>query len=290
MTSLTGDPDRYGVVGHPVAHSRSPFIHRRFAAETGESIRYERFDVPPGQFPAAVGALAEAGILGLNVTLPHKLDALAFADRLTDRARDAGAVNTLAWTTAGEVLGDNTDGAGLLRDLIVNLGTRLGGSRIALLGAGGAARGALAALTAVPVDELPGEIVIANRTRSKADELAAEYATRGPVSAGGYESLDGHFGLLINATSASLAGAVPPIPAAAVDGDSLCYDMMYQAGPTAFLKWAHAAGAGRCADGTGMLVEQAAESFALWRGVRPETGAVLTALKAALAAADSGNV
>lgn len=283
MTPPTGDPDRYGVVGHPVAHSRSPFIHRRFAAATGESLSYERFDVRPGQFAAAVSALADAGIRGLNVTLPHKLDALAFAHRLTDRARDAGAVNTLAWTTRDEVLGDNTDGAGLLRDLIVNLGSRLGGSRIALLGAGGAARGALAALTAVPDDERPVEIVIANRTESKADQLAAAFAARGPVTACGYARLAGPYDLFINATAASLAGDVPPVPAASVHGATLCYDMMYQSGPTPFLEWARAAGAGKCADGTGMLVEQAAESFALWRGVRPETGPVLAALRAALA-------
>ena len=283
MTRTPGDPDRYGVVGHPVAHSRSPFIHRRFAAATGESLSYERFDVRPGQFAAAVSALVDDGIRGLNVTLPHKLDALTFADRLTDRARDAGAVNTLAWTTAEEVLGDNTDGAGLLRDLVVNLGSRLGGSRIALLGAGGAARGALAALTAVPEDERPAGIVIANRTESKADRLATAFAARGPVTASGYERLGGPYDLLINATSASLAGDVPPVPAASVHDATLCYDMMYQSGPTPFLEWARAAGAGQLADGTGMLVEQAAESFVLWRGIRPETGPVLAALRAALA-------
>jgi len=282
VTAPERPPDRYAVVGHPVDHSRSPFIHRRFAAATGQSLTYERIDIPPGAFAPRVADFGRQGGRGLNVTLPYKFDALSFAERLTDRARDAGAVNTLAWLDDGVVLGDNTDGTGLVRDLTVNLGLRLGSARVLLLGAGGAARGALAALAA----SRPGEIVIANRTPARADALAADFAGGGSVRSCGYESLTGRFDLVVNATSASLAGDVPPVPPAVVDDGTLCYDMMYGKGPTAFLVWAADQGAGRRADGVGMLVEQAAESFALWRGVRPATGPVLTELRARLAGID----
>lgn len=275
-------PDRYAVVGHPVAHSRSPFIHRRFAEATDQRLSYERIDVPPEAFDERVAAFGEAGGRGLNVTLPHKFAALAFADRLTARALDAGAVNTLAWQPEG-VLGDNTDGAGLIRDLTRNLGLVLADRRILLLGAGGAARGALPALAA----EAPGEILIVNRTEARAVELAGAFAGRGRIEARTFEALQGRFDLIVNATAASLADAVPPVPTAVVDDGTLCYDMMYGARPTAFLRWAGSAGAGRVADGTGMLVEQAAESFELWRGIRPDTAPVLAELRALLA--DAGD-
>ncbi len=275
-----GAIDRYAVVGHPVAHSYSPFIHRLFAEDTGQRLVYDRIDVPPGEFRRRVDEFGAGGGRGLNVTLPHKFAAFEYAERLTGRARDAGAVNTLAWQPDG-VLGDNTDGAGLLRDLRANLGFEPAGARILLLGAGGAARGALPPLA----DEAPDAIVIANRTPARAERLAADFGGRGAIAACSFEGITGRFDLVLNATSASLANAVPAVPADAVDAGTLCYDMMYGKGPTAFLRWASAAGAGRLADGTGMLVEQAAESFALWRGVRPETGPVLDALRARLAAA-----
>ena len=278
--SGTDTPDRYAVVGHPVAHSRSPFIHARFAAATGQDLVYGLIDIPPGAFRERVDAFAADGGRGLNVTLPYKFEARDYADVLTDRARDAGAVNTLAWQTDGSVLGDNTDGAGLVRDLEHNLQRPLAGRRILLLGAGGAARGALPSLAAAG----PAAIVVANRTHGRAVALAADFADRAPVEAQAFDVLEGAFDLVINATSASIEDAVPPVPARVIGGGTLCYDMMYGAEPTAFLRWAVPAGAGAVADGIGMLVEQAAESFALWRGLRPETGPVLAALRAQLAA------
>jgi shikimate dehydrogenase len=271
--------DRYAVVGHPVSHSLSPFIHRRFAEATGQRLSYERIDVLPDEFAFRVGAFGAAGGRGLNVTLPHKFAAREFADRLTERGRVAGAVNTLAWEADGQVLGDNTDGAGLVEDLRSNIGLDLAGCRILLLGAGGAARGALPALA----EAGPAAIVVANRTPARADILAADFAAWGAIEACAFERLEGRFGLIVNATAASLEDRVPAVPPAVVDADTLCYDMMYGKGPTAFLRWAAAAGAGRCADGSGMLVEQAAESFFLWRGVRPATGPVLAELRARLA-------
>jgi shikimate dehydrogenase len=270
--------DRYAVVGHPVSHSLSPFIHRRFAEATGQRLSYERIDVLPDAFARRVGAFAAAGGRGLNVTLPHKFAALEFADRLTERARIAGAVNTLAWEADGRVLGDNTDGAGLLEDLRSNLGLDPAGRRILLLGAGGAARGALPALAGAG----PAAIVIANRTPARADGLAADFAGWGDIEACAFERLEGPFDLIVNATAASLKDSVPPVPSDVVDADTLCYDMMYGKDPTVFLRWAAAAGAGRLADGSGMLVEQAAESFLLWRGIRPLTGPVLAELRARL--------
>lgn len=272
-------PDRYAVVGHPVAHSRSPFIHARFATATGQNLAYGLIDIPPGEFRERVDAFAADGGRGLNVTLPYKFEAFDYAGRLTERARDAGAVNTLAWQPDGSVLGDNTDGAGLVRDLEQNLHRPLAGRRVLLLGAGGAARGALPALAAAA----PDAIVVANRTHARAVALAADFADRATIEACEFDRLDGRFELVINATAASIDDAVPPVPARVVDGGTLCYDMMYGAAPTAFLRWAAAAGVGECADGIGMLVEQAAESFALWRGVRPATGPVLAALRAQLA-------
>jgi shikimate dehydrogenase len=283
--STTGAPDRYAVVGHPVAHSRSPYIHARFAEATGQHLVYGLIDIPPGTFRERVDAFAADGGRGLNVTLPYKFEAFDYAGRLTERARDAGAVNTLAWQSDGSVLGDNTDGAGLVRDLEQNLHRPLAGRRVLLLGAGGAARGALPALAAAA----PGAIVVANRTHAKAVALAADFADRARIESCEFERLDGRFDLVVNATAASIDDAVPPVPTQVVDGGTVCYDMMYGAAPTAFLRWAAEAGAGEYADGIGMLVEQAAESFALWRGVRPETGPVLAALRAQLAEEVAGD-
>jgi shikimate dehydrogenase len=267
-------PDQYAVFGHPVGHSRSPWIHARFAELTGQVLSYEAYDVPPGGFADALaGFLAEGG-KGLNITVPHKLAAFAAAEQLTPRAKRAGAVNTLA-AQPGGLLGDNTDGAGLLRDLEQNVGLDLAGKRILLVGAGGAARGAMAPLLAAR----PAMLVIANRNTEKAEALAAEFAAEGPVQCVALAAAHGPFDIVINATSASLAGELPVLPDDAAGTGSFCYDMAYGAEPTAFMRWATARGASGVADGVGMLVEQAAESFALWRGVRPPTAPVLAELR-----------
>jgi len=265
-----GATDLYGLVGHPVAHSRSPLIHRRFAEQTGQRIEFELIDVEPGHFEQEVARFRQRGGRGLNITLPYKSDAFRFADRLSERALQAEAVNTLTWPEHGEVFGDNTDGTGLVTDLQVNLDIRLSGIRILLMGAGGAARGALGPLCA----SQPAEIIVANRTFDRATALAKRFSGKVPVVACDYADLDGRFDLIINATSASLAGEMPPLPRNIVGKDTVAYDMMYQSGPTAFMRWASTHGAATVADGVGMLVEQAAESFRLWRGVRPKTQTV----------------
>ena len=269
--------DLYGLIGHPVEHSRSPLIHRLFADQTEQRIEYLLIDAPPGRFQSEVDRFRARGGLGLNVTLPYKLDAQRLCSRLTQRAAQAGAVNTLAWQDGG-LLGDNTDGDGLVRDLRDNLGVHVRGSRILLIGAGGAARGAIGSLLRAE----PVELSIANRTADRALALAAEFSAAGPVRGRSFESLEDGFDIIINATSASLSDEVPAIPAAAVGPSTFCYDMMYSSCPTAFLRWARAGGAAGSADGLGMLVEQAAESFLLWRGVRPDTGPVLEEVRRGL--------
>lgn len=273
--TATRETALYGLVGHPVAHSRSPFIHQRFAEQCGLRMRYELIDVAPGHFRSDVGSFRARGGRGLNVTLPYKGEACGYATRLSARARIAGAVNTLAWLDDGTLLGDNTDGAGLVTDLRENLGFDPLGRRILVMGAGGAARGAIQPL----LDHRPAQLVIANRTVERAAALAVEFAALGPVEASPYATLSGCFDLILNATSASLSGAVPAVPEAVIGTDSLCYDMYYAKGPTAFLSWAAAAGCRRLADGTGMLVEQAADTFELWRGIRPDTSPVLEELR-----------
>jgi len=274
---MTGaaEPALYGLVGHPVAHSRSPLIHRLFAEQSGQHIDYVLIDVAPGYFQHEVRVFRDRGGSGLNVTLPYKGEAFEFASRLSDRAQTARAVNTLAWQDDGTLFGDNTDGAGLVTDLLQNLDFQPAGRRILLMGAGGAARGAITPL----LETKPAKLVIANRTVDRAAALAAEFAQAGPVEACCYDALDDRFDLVVNATSASLAQQVPPLPAATIGTDSLCYDMYYAAGPTAFLRWAAENGCTRLADGTGMLVEQAAETFRLWRGNRPDTAPVLDEIR-----------
>lgn len=266
--------DRYAVVGHPVAHSRSPRIHAAFAEQVGHALQYDAIDIAPGQFDAEVGRFFTEGGKGLNITLPYKQDAYRFADRLTRRARQAGAVNTLARQADGCIVGDNTDGAGLLRDMLVNQHWQLQGKRVLVLGAGGAVRGVLGPL----LEQQPAALVIANRTASKAENLATAFGE--PVSGCGYDALGGQFfDVVINGTSASLSGELPPLPEGLLADGACCYDMMYGVEPTVFLQWALQHGA-NTADGLGMLVEQAAESFVLWRDVRPQTAAVLAALRA----------
>lgn len=270
--------DRYAVFGHPVEHSQSPFIHARFAAQTGQDLRYEARLAPLDGFAAAVDDFQASGGLGANVTVPFKEEAFRLCTRLTPRAERAGAVNTLVLT--GDRLGDNTDGAGLVRDLIHNLGRGLQGQRLLLLGAGGAARGVAAPLLAAQ----PQSLTIANATLAKAIRLAEEMADLGTVVAGGFAELSGRqFDVIINATSASLSGAVLPLPSGIFAPGSLAYDLMYGKDETLFMAQARAMGAAMQADGLGMLVEQAAEAFVLWRGVRPETAPVRAELRALLA-------
>ncbi|WP_295472010.1 shikimate dehydrogenase [uncultured Pseudomonas sp.] len=272
--------DHYVVFGNPIGHSKSPLIHSLFAEQTGQALDYRTALAPLDDFAAFARAFFATG-RGANVTVPFKEQAFALADRLTERARRAGAVNTLARQADGTLLGDNTDGAGLVRDLTVNAGLSLRGKRILVLGAGGAVRGALEPLLA----EGPAVVTIANRTLEKAEQLVQEFADLGPLSASGFDWLEEPVEVIINATSASLSGERPPIAASLIQpGMTFCYDMMYAKEPTTFCRWAAEQGALQAMDGLGMLVEQAAEAFELWRGVRPDSAPVLAELRRQLAA------
>lgn len=262
--------DRYAVIGHPVAHSKSPWIHAEFARATGQDVDYGRVEASPGGFAAAVQAFRAAGGKGLNVTLPFKEEAFALCAEASPRACAARVVNTLAFRE--EVFGDNTDGVGLVRDLAQNLDVAMKGCRVLLLGAGGAAQGVVGAL----LDAGVGALVVANRTVSRARALAARFPG---VKAQGFEALADTFDIVVNATSAGLADAGPPLPPGVLRPGVLAYEMVYGR-DTPFLAAARAAGA-RPSDGLGMLVEQAAESFLVWRGVRPATGPVLERLRRA---------
>ena len=271
--------DRYVVFGNPIGHSKSPMIHKLFAEQTGQSLDYSTLLAPLEDFSGCATAFFQEG-RGANVTVPFKEQAFRMADSLTERARRAGAVNTLSKLADGTLLGDNTDGAGLVRDLTVNCGISLRGKRVLLLGAGGAVRGALEPLLA----ERPAVLVIANRTVEKAEQLAQQFADLGPVFPSGFDWLEESVDVIINATSASLAGELPPIsPSLIQAGHTFCYDMMYSKEPTAFCRWASEHGAAQSVDGLGMLVEQAAEAFLLWRGVRPDSTPVLAELRRQLA-------
>ena len=284
--------DRYVVVGNPVAHSRSPFIHAAFAQQTGEAVEYGRLEAPLDAFAETVRAFLEGGGHGFNVTVPFKLQAYDLADRLTPRAEAAGAVNTM-WIEDGLIHGDNTDGFGLVRDIQDNLDTLLEDKRVLLLGAGGAAMGAMLPL----LECRPSRIVVANRTASRASDMLEEFVEAadsfGVESWGGgldaleHLSEDEACDVVINASSSSLHGELPPVPEFLLGEGVLAYDMMYGAEPTVFLRHAAQCGA-RTADGLGMLVEQAAEAFYIWRGVRPRTAPVLADLRAALQAERKG--
>jgi shikimate dehydrogenase len=268
--------DRYAVIGNPIAHSKSPDIHARFAQQTGQAMVYERLLAPLDGFAATVHAFVREGGKGANVTVPFKLQAHVLATRLTERAQAAGAVNTLSFY--GEaILGDNTDGIGLIADIVRNAGIRLPGARILLLGAGGAARGAVLPL----LEAHPAKLVIANRTAAKAAELAARFAANGPVLASDLGSLREPFDLVVNATSASLSANVPPVAPVVFGQGSLAYDMMYGKDETTFMRFARQHGAA-VRDGLGMLIEQAAESFFVWRGVRPDTAPIFAELRGKL--------
>jgi shikimate dehydrogenase len=270
--------DKYCVIGNPIAHSKSPDIHAAFAAATGQDIAYERCLAPLDGFADTVRGLIAQGYRGANVTVPFKLEAAALATRLEERARLAGAVNTLRFDN-GEIVGDNTDGPGLVADIVRNAGVPLAGKRVLLLGAGGAARGVILPFLRENLDA----IVIANRTRATADALVAHFADHvayaGQIGACGFADIAGSFDVVVNATSASLSADLPPVPASAFRAGTLALDMMYGKEPTPFMVFAAGHGA-TARDGLGMLVEQAAEAFAIWRGVRPETSALLARMRA----------
>ncbi|MES1955633.1 shikimate dehydrogenase [Salinisphaera hydrothermalis] len=272
---MSSAPDRYAVIGHPVDHSRSPDIHRLFAEQCGQVMEYTRLLAPTDGFERVAGEFFGAGGAGLNVTLPFKLAAAEFADRLTERAERAGAVNTLK-TTPNGLLGDNTDGAGLVADLVDNLGATVAGRHVLILGAGGAVRGVVPSLLAAGA----ARITIANRSIDKARAIATACAGMGEVIACGLDALPEDADLVINAISAGLTeGTMPALNPRILARAGAVYDMIYADAPTPFLRWAaeHGVAAGR--DGFGMLVEQAAESFALWRGMRPSTKAVMDTLR-----------
>ncbi|MBJ6609430.1 MAG: shikimate dehydrogenase [Candidatus Thiothrix moscowensis] len=270
--------DRYAVFGNPIAHSKSPRIHNLFAQQTGESVEYSALLSEPEEFAQDVMMFLVTGGKGCNVTVPFKQEAWELADELSAYAARAKAVNTLAFRDDGTMYGANTDGIGIVRDLQQNHSIALQGQRILLLGAGGAVRGVLQPL----LETQPASLFIANRTAAKATELAQDFTEFARVAGGGFDEISGQFDLIINGTAASLQGDLPPLPAGCLAEGGSSYDMMYAAKPTAFVQWGRAQGAAKALDGLGMLVEQAAEAFFIWRGVRPDTASVLAQLRAEL--------
>ncbi len=269
--------DRYAVFGHPINHSKSPRIHALFAQQTGQAIHYTAQDVPAENFREELKRFAAEGGRGLSCTVPLKELAWGIADGKSGRADRAKAVNTLVLGKDGKLFGDNTDGAGLLRDLTVNLGLTVTGLNILLLGAGGASRGILEPLLAMK----PRRLIIANRTVAKAEKLAIEFADLGSIEALPFKALAGEsFDLILNATAASLSGDLPPLPDGILATGGACYDLAYGSQPTAFVRWGGSMGAKLSVDGIGMLVEQAAEAFFIWRGMRPQTRPVIELLNA----------
>ncbi|WP_455201885.1 shikimate dehydrogenase [Kaarinaea lacus] len=273
------DPDEYAVMGNPISHSKSPQIHAQFAEQTQQNIRYRAIQVDPGGFDQAVGNFFASGGKGLNVTVPFKQEAWQLANELSERAQLAGAVNTLKPSTDNELYGDNTDGTGLVRDLTRNIGISISNKKVLLVGAGGAARGVIAPL----LDNNPRQLIIVNRTMDRAHELVKHFSEKGKIEALSFDELNGkNFDVVINATSASLKGDLPPLPVSTISKAQVVYDMMYGSEPTLFLQWARQNGAEKISDGLGMLVEQAAESFFIWRNVRPDTAPVIQQLRASL--------
>lgn len=270
--------DQYAVFGQPIKHSKSPRIHQLFATQTGQNLSYTAEEVSAQQFSEVASAFFAQGGKGLNCTVPLKELAWQFASQKTERAELAKAVNTLAVQADGSVLGDNTDGCGLVRDLLINHAINLAGTRILVLGAGGASRGILLPL----LEQSPACLVVANRTTDKAIALAAEFAHKGTVSACGFADLSNHapFNIILNATSASLTGQLPALPAGLLAKQGVCYDLAYSNEPTAFVRWGIEQNAAKSLDGLGMLVEQAAEAFFIWRGVRPDSLPVIDLLNA----------
>jgi shikimate dehydrogenase len=268
--------DLYAVIGNPIGHTKSPVIHKAFAEQTGQKIDYIAIEGRVGRFAEDVDAWRAKGLRGLNITAPFKLDAYAYADRLQDEARRAGALNCLAFD-GKDAEGFNFDGIGLVRDIVVNLGLPIKGRRVLLLGTGGAARGALGLFLA----EQPEVLALGHRSPEKAEALCAAHAGNSALVAVDYAALaaeHGGYDIVVNATSAGQFGALPPIPASVFRPDGLAYELAYGKGLTPFLRLAQEAGVGKLADGVGMLVEQAAEAFELWRGVRPDTRPVIEKL------------
>ncbi|GAB2198241.1 shikimate dehydrogenase [Sessilibacter sp. MAH4] len=270
--------DNYAVFGNPIAHSKSPDIHRLFSEQTQQTMSYTKQLVELDEFEKTVTEFASQGGCGLNITVPFKLEAFDFADELTSRAQNAGAVNTLLFKD-NKVIGDNTDGFGLVYDITENLGWSFSGKKVLILGAGGAVRGILQPI----LEQHPNNVCVANRTASKAVELAEHFSKFGSITGCGFSEIeDSPFDIIINGTSASISGDLPPLPEKVADNTTHAYDLMYGKEPTVFMKWAASKNCTAIADGLGMLVCQAAESFYLWRGVRPETKPVITYLRNAL--------
>ncbi len=271
--------DKYAVFGNPIKHSKSPLIHGSFAQQCDQAMHYRAVRVNLDGFAEAAEKFFAGGGSGLNITVPFKREAFEFAQQLTNRATRAGAVNTLIRQADGSISGDNTDGVGLVRDMIANLGWTVHGLRVLVLGAGGAVRGVLEPL----LREHPKELLVVNRTPERAEELAGEFLDLGAIEGGGYSLVgERQFDLVINGTSAGLSGEMPDLPGSLLTDHSCCYDMVYGAEPTVFMRWAAHNAAWAVADGLGMLVEQAAESFFLWRRMRPETGPVISQVRSAL--------
>lgn len=270
--------DRYAVIGNPIDHSKSPQLQMAFARQTGQDIVYERILGARDRFSQHIEEFRSQGGKGLNITVPFKVEAFDLAGERTPRSRMAGATNTYLFRDNGEILGDNTDGVGIVRDIAGNLGHDFKNRRILILGAGGAVRGIILPI----LEEQPREIVIANRTPSTAQELAevfSPFAGKTEISGGDFAGTRGHFDIIINGTSSSLSSQTLPLNRDIWSSESLAYDMVYQNRPTPFMDLARACGCGKISDGLGMLVEQGAESFFLWRGIRPDTAAVIRMLR-----------
>jgi len=270
--------DKYAVIGNPIEHSKSPQIHQMFAQQAGDEMMYEALLSPVDEFKETVAAFRKGGGMGLNVTVPFKQEAFELADELSDYAQNAGAVNTLVFHQDGKIYGTNTDGIGIVRDLVENHQSQLTGKRILILGAGGAVRGVLQPL----LQQRPAQIFIANRTPERAIELANDMQALKEdceLAGGGFADIQGEFELIINGTAASLQGIMPPIPTSCLATRVHCYDMMYGGRPTAFENWCEDNGAAKVMNGLGMLVEQAAESFSIWRSKMPDTKPVLEAMR-----------
>lgn len=270
-------PDLYAVMGNPINHSRSPQIHTEFAKQTGQKLEYSAIHVDVGGFAQAVAHFQGHGGKGLNVTVPFKLDAWKLSESLTNRAKRAGAVNTLLFMSDGTIEGDNTDGIGLVNDIVTHLGWPIRQKKVLILGAGGASRGVIGPI----LDQMPQSLTIANRTAVKASKLVSAFDDCDvEIMGGSYEQLNRQqFDLIINATSASLKGEIPPLPESVIYSETACYDMMYATEATAFMQWAVQHQVTRVSDGLGMLVGQAAESFSLWRGVKPEVKPVIELIR-----------
>lgn len=277
MTRQGGSIEAYAVLGNPVSHSLSPEIHRSFAEQTHQTISYEAIELPVDGFAAGLAELQERGLRGANVTVPFKQQACSICDQLSPGARQAGAVNTLSFNADGAIHGDNTDGIGLVRDLTINLQLDLRDQKILILGAGGAVRGVLGPLLALS----PRSITIVNRNLEKARLLARDFADQGELPVSSYDDLGGEsYDLIINATAAGLSNEIPPVADNVLDTDSVCYDMVYnRLEATAFVQWALKRGVTAAYDGLGMLVEQASESFFIWRGVRTDSRKVIQSLR-----------